>query len=283
MLTKTEWLTQITEWVSTHIDSNSIQTKWIIFSGAPSSGKSTTGSQLRDIYHLPLREETATKEITRLKLDMGDEACFKYLGTFDFSHSMIQKKLADEPTNPREHVIIDSGLIEAYCYFQLIDKTELVGKEIDPLLNERVKQHLSKYKYNLIFSFEMLPLVENGIRIEPDPVRKILHNSFRDAYAQLGCKVIIVPVASCEVRAKFILNEIRKIESVPMPEFGLKTRSGRDRFGLYSTPSLPNNTAPMTLQELKPYSGGLRFWNELVGVCNSSPDTPQSNQYGYPA
>lgn len=227
-------------------------TNIIVFSGAPSSGKSTTAEKMRERGYVLRDVEVAREYIETLKQQLRtafpedtDEQILEKFGDIarkpEFSNTILQKKLMYEASlNDASMTIIDSSLACGMAY------PALFNFKVDSGLEREIAQRLKTYRYRIIFSFEMLALVEDGVRYENNDERARLHLALRRQYEALGYHYICVPSMRIEdqelsleervsqsvmMRVNFIIDMIKSITSKPelMVGTGRKLFSNADQ------------------------------------------------------
>lgn len=163
-----------------------IQTSHIAFSGAPSSGKTTTGNTLKELdFNI---EEEATRTYINELLGKGvnlDE----FIPTQGFIEETFARKMALEANLPIAHLmsIIDSPAMDSHAYVELHNRT-LSCHTLESSL-----YHSEMHRYLAVFLFEPLPLVKDGFRIENDEQQQALYSKFSAIHASHGYNSIIVP------------------------------------------------------------------------------------------
>lgn len=249
-----------------------IQTNLVVFTGASSSGKTSTaqafkkmGFEVRDneIAREYIEELTASlrekySDATETFINQQRDTVIKDPKS---TNAILSRKLAYEASlNINTPVIIDSALACGVVY------PELFNTDIDSELRDQIYQRLDQYRYKWVFSFDMLDFVEDGVRFERDQdLRDKLHTKLREQYEKLGYRYIQVPVMPFSSRVCYI-DSIMK-PAVNMMDKGLKLFSGSDAFGLKDTWRMRPNSMPYGL-----------FFNPFTQVVGSD-DTSQPYLY----
>jgi len=171
---------------STRIHFNAI-TKWIVFTGPPSSGKSTT---LKALSKLGYKCE---QEIARSYFEDNpriDEVMSQ-------REIILQKLALENSLNCSEQIFLDRGMPDSITYYRTCG--------ISPY---EAITYSTKYKYIKVFIFEGLPLTKDGIRTENKKQSVLIRKWLEIDYAYLGYEVISVPVDTVNNRINYILKKI---------------------------------------------------------------------------
>lgn len=166
----------------------------VVFTGPPSSGKSTTVAAIAEkMPGWKIHEEIATKLIKQGKRGC-DEA--------DFSRRILAEMLRIEAQNMHWPVTIyDRGVPDSFVYLKLGGGT-IDSKEARISLTRR---------YDLVFSFAPLPFQSDSMRNEFDRQNAgFLAETLPETYRKLSYSVVDVPVLSVAERADLIIDEIIK-------------------------------------------------------------------------
>ena len=177
------------------------QPPWVVFTGGPCSGKSTTANLLKElgynvvpeIARLVIRKELTVKKCT------ADELFSKG----DFVSELIwEKKLALENRLPKGmSFIFDRALPDSIVYYELA--------ELDP---SALRSTQLNARYRHVFLFEPLPFIEDGIRTSDEARRTAaITQRLGEVYSDLGYQVTPVPVRSIEERLEFMLQALRTL------------------------------------------------------------------------
>jgi|688.fasta_scaffold646581_2 predicted ATPase len=164
----------------------------VVFTGPPSSGKSTTAAAIAaKMPGWKVHEEIATKLI-KLGARGSDEA--------EFSRRILEEMLAIEVANRYWPVTIyDRGVPDSFVYLKL-------GGGI---VRDKESKTFLTHRYDLVFSFASLPFKSDSTRNDFDRANaEFLAEALPETYRQLNYPVLSVPVCPVEERADLIINQI---------------------------------------------------------------------------
>ncbi|MDX1920290.1 MAG: ATP-binding protein [Candidatus Caenarcaniphilales bacterium] len=174
------------------------QTNWIVFSGAPCSGKTSILEKLKELGY-KYRPEVARGFIEEklkhglcLETIRGDEAGFQKL-----IFPIIYK--SEENLDPNELIFLDRALPDCLSYFSL--------HGLDP---KDIWEKCKNFKYKAVFIFEPLELVLDMARNETIEEIEILNKCLKKDYKNLGYEAIIVPAMLISERLKFVLQKLEE-------------------------------------------------------------------------
>lgn len=173
-------------------------TNWCVFTGAPSSGKTSVLEEMAHrgfaVQNEVAREliETALRHGKTLS-DIRDRDHVQQL-----QHRIVKLKLAREKgLRPETLVFSDRGTPDSIAYYRLagLDVTEaVVASKI--------------FKYRAVFLFDRLKLVHDDVRTEDDAQAIAIEKMIIADYQSLGYAPVRVPVMPIAERADFILRHL---------------------------------------------------------------------------
>lgn len=173
------------------------KTKWVVITGAPSSGKTSVIEDLR------ARGYTVQGEVARelieecLRRGLSVEAVRRDGGQ-QLQRNILDVKLSREALlDPAQTVFMDRGMPDSMAYFRL------AGLDVQTALKA-----CSIYRYDAVFIFDRLPLVRDGVRAEDEALAARIDTMLRADYTALGYVPVEVPVMPVAARADFILNHL---------------------------------------------------------------------------
>lgn len=175
-----------------------INTQWIAITGAPSSGKTSVINALASAGYT-IQSEVA-RELIEQKLATGQTLADirSPENTSLLQQEILGRKAALEETqSPQQTIFMDRGIPDSFAYFRL------AGLDTAPV--ERAAQ---KFRYRAVFLFDRLPIKADAVRTESDAAAQQLEDMFLQDYAQMGYRVIRVPVMPIAARADFILTQL---------------------------------------------------------------------------
>lgn len=194
-----------------------IQTNWVIVSGAPSSGKSTTFEYLSNILqHQGFRSEP---EVERRIIEEDEKKGIKRENTPEYAMALEHRFLKareelEKSLDPSSPVIMDRSLLEiiAYARYYHADEAFAVGPA-------------KRYRYRQVYYLEPLKSYEQDTtRVEDVGIAEWMHENLPKLYKEFGYEIIRVPAMpvseeevpdkteriarSVEKRAGFILSSL---------------------------------------------------------------------------
>lgn len=178
------------------IKTEPVQTQWVIITGGPSSGKTTTVNHLKSLGY------SSSPEAARTLIDMGigSGLTIQEVRRDDekFNQSILSVQLALENILlPEKLCFHDRGIPDSLAYIELSGGDESYGKEV-----------AVKRKYLAVFLLDLLPFEKDYARVEDKEKAKSIDELINVTYQELGYKVIRVPILSIEKRSQFILDKL---------------------------------------------------------------------------
>ncbi len=174
------------------------KTNWCVFTGAPSSGKT---SVLEELAHrgYAVQVEVA-RELIETALRQGKTLVEIRDKTHvqDLQRRIVALKLAREKgLHPETLVFSDRGTPDSIAYYRL------AGLDPEPAIDASLV-----FEYRAVFLFARLPLIKDDVRTEDDAQALALEQAIIADYQSLGYKPIRVPVLPIVERADFILQQL---------------------------------------------------------------------------
>jgi len=173
-------------------------TRWVVITGAPSSGKTSVIEDLRARGY-GVQDEVARdliEECLRRGLSVED---MRRDGGKQLQRDILRIKTGREALlDPAECIFMDRGMPDSISYFRLAG-----------LDTEAATQACLKFRYEAVFIFDRLPLVKDGIRSEDESVAQKIDGMLRTDYKSLGYNPVSVPVMPIERRSDFILETLK--------------------------------------------------------------------------
>ena len=174
------------------------KTNWCVFTGAPSSGKTSVLEELahrgyavqvevaRELIEMALREGKSLWEIR-------DKAHVQ-----DLQRRIVALKLARERgLHPETLIFSDRGTPDSIAYYRA------AGLDPQPAIEaSRI------FEYRAVFLFARLPLVKDDVRTEDDAQAVALEQAIINDYQSLGYSLTPVPVMPIAARTDFILQQL---------------------------------------------------------------------------
>lgn len=161
-----------------------IDTDWTVFTGAPSSGKTTVLMQLQENGY-DCMPEVARDHIEQL-LKEGIPIS-EILSDARSLHADIIAKMikAEERLSPNKMCILDRAYPDGKAFWN-----------IDGLERDEYPARPIEYHYRHIFIFEPLPVTTDGIRVNDDSRNRRIDNLLEQIYSNLGYNPVRVPIFS---------------------------------------------------------------------------------------
>ncbi len=198
-------------------------TNWCVFTGAPSSGKTSVINELTKKGFKTKHE--AAREVIQKFLDEGHA-----LQDLQHHQQVIQDRIMaatvenEKNWHKDEFMFLDRGVPDGIPFFLLAN-----------LDDKEIRKNSLIHKYAQVFAFETLPLVQDGIRKEDEKTVKLLDILLRKEYTHLGYKVINVPVMPINDRTDFICQ---KLEQVPRISKQFKKAANENVVTKITTPKI---------------------------------------------
>lgn len=176
-----------------------IDTKWVVFTGAPSSGKSTTLEALsKRLDDFKYKKEIARSYFEKLLMNSSYSRNIENEAN-DQKEITAQKYALEESLNHNKQIFLDRGMPDSITYYRTCG--------LDPC---EPLPHSTKFKYNKVFIFESLPPKNDGIRVEDEKLSILIRKWLEKDYIYLGYNVIKVAVDTLDNRVDFILSQLTK-------------------------------------------------------------------------
>lgn len=158
-----------------------IKTNWIVFTGAPSSGKTTLLKFMQNEGKRVIFE--VAREIIEYGINHGRTVEEIRSSELEFQEYILSLKIdLEKSLCPNEQIFLDRGLPDSIAYFKMLG--------INP-------KYLIKmcflYRYSKVFLLDPLPMVDDGIRVETEDSIEKLDYLIERAYKKLGYNIIRVP------------------------------------------------------------------------------------------
>lgn len=189
-----------------------IQTKWVIVTGGPNSGKSHLLDHLAHLGEITIPE--AARVYINNELSKGRTLAEIRAFEDGFQRTIFDLKLRTEAHfaqkfGTRKRLWWERGVHEdsiAYSLAQGLDGKDSWSKENDLLI---INYHPPKYRYAHVFWLDQIPYAKDYARTEDEAKAKLIHKLIGMVYTMSGYNPIRVPVLPIEERANFVLNHVR--------------------------------------------------------------------------
>ncbi|MDQ3019026.1 MAG: ATP-binding protein [Bacteroidota bacterium] len=146
------------------LDNFEISTKWIVITGGPSSGKTTTVNQLKSLGF------ASSPEAARILIDIGNNCGLTIQeirrNEEHFNQSILGIQMAVENILlPDKICFHDRGIPDSIAYTRLSGGDDSIARKF-----------LTKRKYHKIFLLELLPFQKDYARTEDSRKQNILNS-----------------------------------------------------------------------------------------------------------
>ena len=173
-------------------------THWYVFTGAPSSGKTTL------LIEMAKRGYQVVPEVARAMIESGlkrGRTLHQIRGDKKaFERVILEKKVSIEKGMRRDEVVFfDRAIPDSIAYFKL------AGLDPEEAISQSPRNH-----YRAVFLLDRLPFEKDPVRIEEPDSAKALEGLLEESYTMLGYDVIRLPVLSIKKRLEMVLGTVRK-------------------------------------------------------------------------
>jgi predicted ATPase len=175
-------------------------TKWVVITGAPSSGKTSVIEKLEKLGY-QVAHEVARAFIKKLMHQNVDVANGRSDITIQ-NHILSLKQARERHLDPENRIFFDRGLPDSLAYYKL-----------HHLPISDLYKYFYKFRYEAVFFLEPLPLVNDDIRTETLEIAQKLNQLIYQSYIECDYDPIRVPVMSIEERTRYILEKLNTLET----------------------------------------------------------------------
>ena len=197
--------------------SEELQTKWVVFTGPPCSGKTTCLKRLERDYGYEWIPEQA-RCLVEQRLTAGESLDSIRRGDAEkkFQNDVWKLKVEVESHLEKDQVyLLDRALPDSLAYARVLGMT---GND-----SQSFAAGCKRRRYaSPVFFFEEIPsdaLPQNafrdGVRIEQRTEVQCLSQALLDVYGDLGYTIFHVPFASVDDRVALILQELKRQDLFP--------------------------------------------------------------------
>ncbi|MEM7115514.1 MAG: ATP-binding protein [Chloroflexota bacterium] len=178
-----------------------VQTNWVVLTGAPSSGKSTILNLLERKGEFCIPEVARTHIEEQLKSGKLIEDVLANPLTL---HQAIINRMAllESALDPHRLLFLDRAYLDGYAFWQ----ADNLDSRKFPLNNKKT------FRYRKVFLFDPLPITSDGIRVEDEAQNNKIDKLLENVYKQHGYAPVRVPVftnvpdISVNKRLQFIIE-----------------------------------------------------------------------------
>lgn len=175
-----------------------IQTNWIVVTGAPCSGKTTT------LKYLSEKGYIINPDISREYIASCIE---KGIDNYDIRKDEV--KLQEEifklmienamSLDPKKTIFLDYALPDNIAFHNVSNIK----------ISNEIIQSANKFRYKTVFIFEPLEIIEDDVRIEDSDYQLSIDKELKMIYRSLNYEYFIIPKLPIGERANMILKQIK--------------------------------------------------------------------------
>ena len=175
-----------------------IQTpNWYVITGGPSSGKSTVIRELHDRGYKTLLE--SARYYMELQMINGRDLAEIQLRQSQLQHKVLNLQIDNErKLEPTQLTFLDRAAPDSLAYYYYLG--------LPP--DEKLVKWLETARYKKVFVLDLLPIVDDGVRVEDAKAQHEIHEALIKVYRERGDEVVTVPVLPPKERADFILAHL---------------------------------------------------------------------------
>jgi predicted ATPase len=176
---------------------NAEETNWFVITGGPSAGKTTTISLLKSRGYATAPEMSRT--IIEEEMARGRELADIRADGDAFQMQILHRQQQLEASlNPDDVVFLDRGLPDGLAYERFLGLTP----------NPELVAASTTARYRKVFVLDLLPIHDDGGRIENEHEQREIQKQLLATYRELGFDVVTVPVMTLDERAQYILDRL---------------------------------------------------------------------------
>jgi len=172
-------------------------TEWVVITGPPSSGKTTTIDLVHAAGHKVSPDSTRAL-IGRVAAEGRDAEEFRFADDFQ-PRVLDAMERAESILDPDERTFLEYALPCNIAFH----RTE--GLDLTPGLDEAAR----RYRYQAVFILDPLRWESDAERVEDEQYQRQVHRHMFDVYRELGYSPTAVPAADPQVRVDSILASLR--------------------------------------------------------------------------
>jgi len=173
-----------------------LPTKWIVITGAPSSGKTTTMELLAERGFIVSPDSTRAL-IARVVQEGRDAEEFRFAD--DFQPRVLDAMLtAENLLDPKQRTALEYALPCNVAFH----RTE--GLQLTPGLAEATQ----RFQYGAVFILDPLEWENDDERVEDPEYQRLVHQHLFEVYRELGYDPIAIPRRSPNERVELILASL---------------------------------------------------------------------------
>lgn len=196
-----------------------IKTNWVVVTGPPSSGKTTTLDNL--MGRLAVRGHSLIEEQARKLINEDKGKGLQRLGNRDYEIELNNRVLGrreeiERSLNPNSHIFMDRGTPDVVSYMRYYGQDDKEARELS-----------RNVRYAIVFYLEpLIKYEQDTTRVEAVEFAKWMHENLPRVYKELGYDVVRVPVFpygeksytsedekrkdSLDQRSRFIMARLRQ-------------------------------------------------------------------------
>jgi len=172
------------------------ETKWVVITGAPCSGKTAVIRQLEQRGYRVIHEVARSYIDSQLKKGRtipeikADEWAFEH-------HILIEKCRIEARLSSNELIFLDRAVPDSIAYYRLNGLSSA-----EPFKKAR------QVRYQKVFLLERLAFLPDPVRSENEQTARRLEQLIEESYRALDYDIIQVPLLSIAERTDFILKRL---------------------------------------------------------------------------
>lgn len=169
-------------------------TSWQVITGAPCSGKTSVIQALEEAGYSVVHEAARAYIDSELKQGRQIEEIKANEQVFE-DHILKQKIQKEISLDPADIVFLDRAIPDSIAYYRFAG-----------LDTVRPIQESLRFRYQNVFLFKRLTLVDDPVRSEDDSIARQLEKLLADSYRELSYQVRWVPLLPVKKRVEYILQ-----------------------------------------------------------------------------
>lgn len=160
------------------------KTEWLVFSGGPSSGKTTIARELEK-ENYTLRPDIVREYIEAGLADGKTISQIRKTPAEFYAIALDLFEQSESSLDPNDRIILDGGYLDVLAY------ASLYFDAVPPWMMERVERN--RCDYRRVFVFEPLNVFEqDAVRVEGSEETRRVFASAQEVYARMGYEPIVV-------------------------------------------------------------------------------------------
>lgn len=176
--------------------SGRIETRWVVITGPPSSGK-TTLLDLLAADGNAISPDSTRALITAVTAEGRDPEEFRFADDFQ-PRTLAAMLSAEDSLEPQQRTFLEYALPCNIAFH----RTEALS------LTDGLAEAAAKYHYDAVFILDPLPWVGDEQRVEDEVYQRTVHAHMHEVYAEYGYEPVAVPTLTPAERLAFVLEHL---------------------------------------------------------------------------